>query len=418
MPRYGMYNDPAMAQSFENIAKMFAPPSAQDAYAAAKAAEVQQKMGALAQMYAAVSDPNVTRDQFDRAGVATNLYSPSQSYYAVDQGNATDLKKNSADNARALATNSADNARQFAQTRYGALSEGQSLPELPQSVADMYKIPQSPVVQGNIKLGQGDKVVAPDGKEYQGNAKPLSGEQVFNARNTQTGQTDIVTIDPTTNQIKVVQPNSVKYNASLQGAGSDTGLAPTTANNTTSNNLSANIAATEMLLDNYENLLKNNPGVAGAPGFVRGVAQDVGSVASELTAAFGKNGSPDANVTLDQIQQFSKSIAPNRDPNIQIARKMLLDLAYANAQMQNPTGEVSQQALLRSIESLNGGLLANNESALEGAQAMRMLLNTKKKQVEMMRNPQAVSPAGVTPPAPGAVEKWERDANGQLRKVQ
>jgi hypothetical protein len=175
MPRYGMYNDPAMAQSFENIAKMFAPPSAQDAYAAAKAAEVQQKMGALAQMYAAVSDPNVTRDQFDRAGIATNLFAPNQSYYAVDQNNATDLKKNSADNTRQLQQTAMQQQGETGRALLTPVSAGATR-FVPPDIASLYKV--DPTQIGVVNVNPGDKAVLPGGREIQGNPKPLSETEV------------------------------------------------------------------------------------------------------------------------------------------------------------------------------------------------------------------------------------------------
>lgn len=194
------YNDPALGQAFNNIAQMFAPPSGSDlaGYASVKAKKEEAERLALAFGYR--NDPDYNREMADRIGVLSGLYTPNQSYYGVDQGNATQrygydrtyqasrenntadnaraLQTNAADNARAVQTNDTDNARAFAQTRYGAISKDAVLPELPSSVADMYGLPASGVVSGNIAAAPGERIVTPDGRTIEGAAKPLSESEV------------------------------------------------------------------------------------------------------------------------------------------------------------------------------------------------------------------------------------------------
>jgi hypothetical protein len=96
-----------------------------------------------------------------------------------------------------------------------------------------------------------------------------------------------------------------------------------------------------------------------------------------------------------------QGIAPEYfDENIPKAQKMMLDLAYVNARMANPTGEVSRQALERSIESLGGGsMLSNNASVLAAIRTMRQGLNAQGVSIDRLRNPQATAPQQTDPQA-------------------
>lgn len=82
------YNDPAMGQAFESLAGMFAPISGSDlaGYAAAdvnrqKAAQEAQRLG-LVDMFASGQGG-------DNAGIAAGLYTPAQSWGAVQMGDQT-----------------------------------------------------------------------------------------------------------------------------------------------------------------------------------------------------------------------------------------------------------------------------------------------------------------------------------------
>lgn len=184
--------------------------------------------------------------------------------------------------------------------------------------------------------------------------------------------------------------------------------------------MAANLDALDADLAAYEQLLRNNPGVAGLPGDIRGTAQNAISSVQELSAAFGDI-APNAAMSLEQVQGALSTIAPNRDPNIQKAKQMQANLAYRVAQMNNPSGEVSRQAFERSYEAISGGFFANNQSALEGVLALKDQSARNRIQVNGLRNPQApTDPMGPPAPAtPAAAETWERDpATGALRKVQ
>jgi hypothetical protein len=171
-----IYNNPAVGQAFDKIASMFAPPSGSDAAGWAMANAKNAEAARISELYA---DPNAA--DFDRRAVAAGVYTPSQSYYAVDRGNnvtmrgqdigsadarygtdvgaRTSIANNTADNATtvrgqdltastSLATNAADNARAIAGNRlaglaglFGPLNEGQVRPALPAAIASQFGAP-------------------------------------------------------------------------------------------------------------------------------------------------------------------------------------------------------------------------------------------------------------------------------------
>lgn len=167
----GYYNDPAMGEAFGSIADIFKPPSATDAYAAAKAAETKQKIQGLAELYKSANDPNITQEQRDRAAEVLGVYSPNQSLTAVKMGNDTDLAKNAADNTRALQETTLKDKGDTTRKMLDPVAEGATR-FVPPDIASMYKVGSTQV--GTVNAGQGDTVVTPDGRTIMGQAKPLN----------------------------------------------------------------------------------------------------------------------------------------------------------------------------------------------------------------------------------------------------
>jgi len=468
------FNNPRLGQAFGNVASIFAPPAAQDIYAYARAAEARQKTKQASDLWGMANDPNFDRKKFDQFGVASGLYAPSSSYFAVETKDTTDRRGQdigSADRRFGIGVESSDRRRgqdlEHGDRRYHTdttaktaitttgmkeygdttrklldpVSEGQTR-FVPQSVADEWKLPAQQ--NGSVKLNQGQKVVTPDGREFQGNTKPLT-EDELKAKILQglpqatqeavaAGNVPIETVimdgKPTTQTRPQVIANGAPaapkpgnvYNYSAPGGASGTAtlgaggnlvdtqtgqalppgasvqapsgvqskdpLGATTANQTAANSKAAGLQVMSRALDAYKKALSENPGIVGIPGAVRGAAQNVVSVAQEFGQAFG-NLSPDAKIAADQVAQVAQQLSANRDPAIAQLRVMQADLAYKWAQMQNPSGEVSRQAFERALETLSGGMLANNQSALEAVTAIEQALQREQAGVAALRNPGA-----------------------------
>lgn len=177
-PYYGQ----DIAGSISALGKLFEPVSGTNAYGYTKAASERANMERIAELYNMSKSGNLTPEQMtqmDRSSVIAGLYSPNQSYYSVDQSNATSRANNAADNATLVATNRADNAQKMAQARYGAISEGAVLPAMPQSVAEMYGLPADAGSSGNVKVGTGDTVFTPFGGVMRGQVTAKPGEVIM-----------------------------------------------------------------------------------------------------------------------------------------------------------------------------------------------------------------------------------------------
>jgi hypothetical protein len=176
----GYFNDPAIAQAVGGIAEMFAPPSAQDQYAAVKTAETQQKMTALAEMYRAANDPNISREQRENAAIAFGTYAPNQSFYAVDQGNLTSRQNNTADNTTKITTTGMQEQGQTTRAMLEPVAAGATR-FVPPDVASMFKVDD--LQRGNVVLSPGETATLPGqngvgGMTLAGAPKPLTAEEV------------------------------------------------------------------------------------------------------------------------------------------------------------------------------------------------------------------------------------------------
>lgn len=96
------YNDPQMGAVFNGIARMFAPMKGQEVYAYAKARSEAADAARLAELYDMAKSPAFDRSMFDRVGTAAGRWTPNQSFYSVDQGNATTLRATGMQQAGAL----------------------------------------------------------------------------------------------------------------------------------------------------------------------------------------------------------------------------------------------------------------------------------------------------------------------------
>lgn len=165
----GYFNNPAFAQAASNLSSLFEPPSGADAAGWAAANAKKAEASRLQQFFDYQTAPDYDKATADRLGVGAGAYQPNQSYYSVDQGNATTMRGQDVTAATSRANNSDDNRRALETNRlselgnlFVPLSEGQVRPDLPADIASQF--------------GVGHDLPAAQGRE-----KPLS-ETEFNAR--------------------------------------------------------------------------------------------------------------------------------------------------------------------------------------------------------------------------------------------
>lgn len=199
---------------------------------------------------------------------------------------------------------------------------------------------------------------APDGRGGTAVYDPISG-----------GLVDSQTRAPLPAGSQVQNPSGVQNDKGLGGA--------TTANQTKSNDSAAQDTIALDQLDLLEGLVRNNPGVLGIVGSIRGTAQDAVASAQDLARTFGDK-APQIKAAADQMRAGMQGVAPEMfDPAIPQARFLQATIAYGIARTENPGGEVSRQAFERAMERVGGGMLSNSQQVLAQLAAYRDVIKAK-----------------------------------------
>lgn len=278
---------------------------------------------------------------------------------------------------------------------------------------------QRAVAIGNTPV---ESIIGPDGKtpvvKWRADAidqapynKPGTDAKPTNYR-TPDGRQGTAVMGPTgklidTQTQQELPPGSVTFGTNVQGSLSDTGLS-TTSNQTAATSLDAAITYSKDRLGQYRKLLAENPGITGVPGYVRGLAQDLRSGLNEMVQAYGD----DAKFSTPQeMQTWLDTLAKqkNYDPNIAIAASMALDMAYVDAKLHDPSGEVNVREMQQYLDKYDGGL-AGNTRVLANLQDLEAQIAAREQQVTKLRNPAA------TTEQPAAEEEWVRGPDGKLMR--
>lgn len=459
----GFYNNPAFAQAASNLMGLFAPPSGADAAGWATANAKREEAARLKAFYDYATSPGFEQQTFDRMGVGAGVYAPNQSYYSVDQGNATARRGQDVTASTSLENNRLTELGKL----YSPLNQGQVRPALPADIAGQFGVERAlPAEQGLQKpltetefnaavlgtlppneqraaaLGTTPvtNIVTPAGPRIAFQADAVGAEPFIN-KGAEAKPTNAVALLPNGTRVPVRQDPSgawvhaqtgqtIKGEFELfdlpkaQGSAAEVGLAPTTANQTDANTQEAEVARSLKLLDLYEATLMQNPGAVGLAGQIRGVAQNAAATAADLAAAFGQV-SPELGTAAVEIRDGLRGIAPEYfDPSIPEIEFLQGALAYSLARTENPRGEVARQAFQNALARVKGGgLLANTSSALAAVKAQRDVLNTQMESIRTLRAPGTGRtdtnfrpPVDETVGAP--VERWIRGPDGRPVRAQ
>lgn len=446
-PLAGRYfNDPNMATAMSNLASAFAPPSADEALGWAQLQGVNDQNSRLSTLWSAAGN------DFDRMGVAAGQWNPSQSYYAVDSDAATRRYGYDTQASTTLATNEADNDRALREAILGyagdpsgrqGLTEEQlfgitDIPGLSFGTAGPVA-PTDAQVQGDLLMDAiTDGLVTPaDAASAYTSAIPV--EQVMGAngpefarRGNVEGRTPFVNKGAEAAPVAITfERNGVRQGGFVQDGrfvdsngqalspqeagtaarigqpqGTNAELGVTNSLTTEYRRVKSAAAEVEMVTNEIEGLLNSQGGAAGIVGTVQSAAQNLGQVAREIGMAVEQSGM-DSPVTPDMLLSFEQTVSGGPyNPVFQQIRSYLLRLAYANAQISNPGGEVGQIALARELESLGTGLLANDESIRAALSVSRQNAAIRRSSAEALMGNEVVPPtplaaqnAGAQPPA-------------------
>lgn len=442
------YNNPALGQSFENIAAMFAPPSAGDLASYAQAASLRQRNDIIEKLR---SDPHYAGAD---AGVLANLFDPTNSWAALDANTATARRGQDIAAQTSRANNLQDNRFGVVSKLYGPLDQGQVRPELPASIAGQFDLPAMPQVAGAPKPLTEDQVkggilqratpdtiptltdqqitaltmgntptqniVGPNGPQVVYTPDAVGQQPYFNkgaeakpelynywTPDNRTGTATLLDDGKLHDtQSGAVLPEGTRTaKVTVQGTAEQAGLAPTVANTTDIIKSKATVTQGLNLLDKYEQIIHQDPSAIGLAGTLKGIVQDTMAVSQDLASAFGGS--------IPQLQEFANEMRTDLsgkvpelfDPQVPAAKFYLGALAYALARTENPDGEVSRQAYDRAYERVSGGLLANSQGTQAAVDAMRQMFQTRLDAINAMQAPDQArtdvsyrGPAGVPTP--------------------
>lgn len=445
------YNNPQVGQAFQNLAQMYAPPSAQDMSALAQANARRQEATRLQQLFESGATPS---ESAALAGVQGYGQTPQGYNYGVDTAAATARHGHDQNLAGTQYTAdqnltgdmyAADQTRQgdMFNTLFGALGEGEVRPAVPESEAALFGLggaiggaagvpsrPSEDEVRGaNLQsqmdtmtpdqllgLALGDETVKVQGDNGPVFANPgvaaATGAPAYVDKGSEAapellnwqspdGGNGTAVFDPVrgtwldTQTQQPIPAGSTTFKAQAQGGREDI----TKSNMTDYNRVQQTVTTSNALIDQLEGLIQSQAGAAGLPGTLRSMGQDFAQVGRELAGAFGDD--MDGIVTEEMLAGLSAD-GGQYNPVYQQIRTGMLQLAYLNAQRDNPRGEVSRFALERQIEALGQGLLSNDQSILAALSMSREANDRSLQGADALvgRGPAPQPPAPPTPPAP------------------
>lgn len=489
--RRNPYADPALAQAFNNIASMFAPPGGADlagyATAAAKRAEAER----LAWLFNNSQDPTASA-----RSALTGVQGYGQTPAGFGMTDATNRRGQDIDASTKLRQTELQQSGETTRTMLAPVGQGQTR-FVPPTIAGMYGVPQQQI--GVIETKPGERVVLPGNRVIDGPAPALTTDQYL-AREAEAARrsglisdqqmADIITGKQAGTPVQVLGPDNKPRFAS-PGEAMRTGAAPvqdqakrtnatailpdgrtqvpamqgpdgawyhaqtnerlppdvrvvemakpqganeqlgiTTANRSDATKRSADITTALNLIDLYENTLRTNPGSIGLVGALRGAAQNLVASGSDFARAYGGS-IPAIESAQQELRSNLKRVSGVDffDPAIPETEFIQATLAYAIARAENAGDNVSNVDYANALSRVKGGgLLGNSQSALGAMAGARRALQAQISGNQVLTNPAAGRtdanampvPAAPSqqPQQPGGVERWTRDANGRLVKVQ
>lgn len=325
------FNSPQFAAAAQNLASMFAPPSAADEFNYARASGQRADNERLSALWDAAGG------DFDRMGVASGRWNPTQSYYAVDQGEAT--ARRGQDVAAGTARRGQDLDFTLGLPGIGSpLAHGDATVGLPPEVAEALGIgfslpgmtgaglgaPAAPLSQDEVMAAETQRLIEQGvltddmiaamafgntptntvvgldgpqiatvpqslGREPVANTGSQAATQLFNYE-TADGSRGTAMFDPNTRTLvdsATLQPVPAGAQVfRLEGENRrDMGLGGTTSNQTEFNRVQAAAAEVGGWTDYIEGLLDSQPGAGGLAGRIQNFGQNVVQVAQELGGA-------------------------------------------------------------------------------------------------------------------------------------
>lgn len=427
------YANPALATAFNNLASVFATPTGADVLGYTKASAEREKASRLAELFANPNDPN-----FDRKNIAVGNYTPVQSFYAQNQNDTTTRRGQdvTAGAQRDVARINNEGALSRLYAAPIVVSDGQNA-VLPQQTQAATGLPQ--VIGGNVTVGQGQRVVRPDGSMVEGAPKPLTDTEMKAAiigrlpeseqravamqgvgtTNVQgPGGEPVVAFTPDAvgktpyerdnlpaqlanyrtadggegsavwdrdlgkwkdSQTGAPLPAGAKtYSASLQGDTKGTGLGASTQNNVDS--MLVDLALTQDTSKQLRSMITANPGSQGLVGKIRGTVQDVIAAGGEVGKLFDVNMQKvRADIAAGKVDPEIAAKFNNFDPSIPATNMLETLLTAQVAKVLDPNGRISNDRYQQVAAALGaGGLTGNSQRTLATLDALDQMIANRR----------------------------------------
>lgn len=433
------YNDPAIGAAFDNIASMFAPPSGADAAGYATAAAKKAEAERLSEMFNYAHSSDYDQNTADRMGVLGGLYAPTQSYYSVDQGNATARRGQDVSAQTSIANDTADNQQKTVSSMFQPLNQGQVRPAVPGGIAGMFGLPELPAEHGlapNLSEDQLKAQILAAMSQSDQQAAALSGIPVeqtvgpagapqFTRRSDAVGQEAYVNkgaaAKPTNGmavvngvQVAVIQGGDGRWLEAQtgtpipqgvpvydmpkpQGTNEELGLGKPGQNEIDKQLI--DIAVTKNTAVQLRNAIAKSPASQGAVGWLRGTAQNVIQTGGELGNYFG-GGLADVN---SQIKQglADADLLGSFDPNIPAIEMMGNLLAFQYAKTTTGGDRLSNQMVQQAKHAL--GLDAMTANQADSIARLNTAVDLIGQQETILRGMKQDGFGPQTNPAPAAV---------------
>lgn len=465
----GYFNNAAFAQAASNIASLFEPPSGADAAGWATADAKRAEAKRLADFFKYQTGPDYDRETADRMGVGAGSFTPNQSFYRVDQDNATSRANNAADNARAIQQTEISSLTDL----FKPVSEDAMRPEIPADVAGRLGVNRSlPAVQGNRspvsetewsaaqrerlrqdgQLGDSDildlifsdktpvQAVGEDGRPtfmlpgaavrtgaepfVNGGSEPKPDVVNYRAPDGRAGtavyDAELGLVDTQSRQ--PLPQGTQTFKSQAQGTADDV-LGQSTQNRIDKQLIDAAVAKDVAV--KLRDMVATSPASQGVVGWLRGTAQNVIAAGGEVGQYFGGS--------VDDIQKRiangleDQDLAGAFDTNIPAIELMANVLAFQYAKLQG--ADRLSNEMVRATRSALGldGLTANQQSSVARLNQAIKMIESQEGILRGARGGGVNAVESAAPPAPppaaidngGAVERWQRDpSTGKLIKVQ
>jgi hypothetical protein len=469
------YNNPMIGAAFENIASIFAPPSAQEIAGYATAEKLRKENEGLEQLYGLAGDPNADMGALDRWGAATGAWNPTQGFGARDMNDATNRYgiDTTASTARrgqdvsastAITTNAATNKANLIGDMFQPLSQGQSRPAVPGEIMDDYGIPGLAEALGQPKplseteveaqlltdaitngmIGPKDaadafrgdipveQIVGFDDKPMFVPRGSAIGQEPFvnpgstpaasvKTYRTPDGRSGTAKWDPTTQALTDVATGELLPQGTVIGDVTDTAEGMTTSANSEVQGRGLAITSGLETLGRVEKLIAENPSSQGIAGLVRGTAQDVLQTGNELGQLFGGTMEEVATAAAND-PELQAIVGEMYDPNIPAIEMLTNVLAwqyaksFAGSRVSNEQLRIAKQAVGA------GSVFGNQQSSLARMRELRNLFQTEGRRLSPMLPPEISAGLGPLLDAPspetsGGAAARPRAVNKQTGEV-